>query len=138
MKLLAARSERYWSALVFAIAIPLHLININYGDLWNDEAFTKHLIAFSLPDRIGHVAGDFHPPFCFLGLKAFAAVAGSTATTLRLFSVVGVLATLLLVCTMGRRVLGRNGALLFCLMIMTVPMVAHAGGASCSVLHRAA
>ena len=52
MKLFAALSERYWYLLVFIVAIPLYLININYGDLWNDEAFTKQLITFSLPDVI--------------------------------------------------------------------------------------
>ena len=124
MKHLGAATEKHWSLLVFIIAVPLYLINIDYGDLWNDEAFTKQLITFSLPDMIRLVAGDFHPPLYFLGLKAFVAVAGSNAVTLRVFSVIGVLATLLLICTMGKRVLGRNAALLFCLMIMTVPMVA--------------
>ena len=124
MKRLATLAEKYWHLLVFVIAIPLYVVNTNYGDLWNDEAFTKQLITYSFADMLRLLAGDFHPPLYFLGLKAFAAVAGSTATTLRLFSVVGVLATLLLICTMGKRVLGRNGALLFCLMIMTVPMVA--------------
>jgi hypothetical protein len=124
MRLLNHLYEKYWSVLVFAIATPLYLFHIDYGDLWNDEAFTKQVITFPLSDMVGLLAGDFHPPLYFIALKAVTALVGSTASTLRLFSVLGVLATLVLVCTMGKRVLGRDGAFLCCLMIMSIPMMA--------------
>jgi hypothetical protein len=116
--------EKYWYLPVFIIALPLYLINVGYGDLWNDEVFSKHLTTFSLPGMMDILAGDFHPPLYFVALKVFAAIAGSSAIAMRSFSVIAVFATLLLVCTMGKRVLGKSAAVFFCLIILTIPMVA--------------
>jgi mannosyltransferase len=124
MKRLNALLEKYRHLPVFIIAARLYLINIDYSDLWNDEVFSNQLTTFSLPSMMELLAADLHPPHYFIALKVFATVAGSNAITLRLFSVIAVFATLLVVCTVGRRVLGRIAALYFCLMILTIPMVA--------------
>ncbi len=115
---------KLWYLPVFLIAIPLYCINITYGDLWNDEIFTRHIITYAIPEMFHHLEGDFHPPLYFLVLKAFTAIAGSNVLSLRLFSVFGTIATLILVCTTGRRVFGKRGALLFCMMSMSIPMCA--------------
>ena len=90
--------ERYWCVLVILIAIPLYGMNLNYGDLWNDETFTKELVSFPLP--------------------RFATLFGSSAIALRAFSTVAVFGTLILICGVGSRVLGKRGALLLCLVLL--------------------
>jgi uncharacterized membrane protein len=49
---------------------------------------------------------------------------GISAISLRLFSVLGVLSTILLGYFAGQRVFGKQGALYFCLMLISVPMLA--------------
>jgi hypothetical protein len=51
-------------------------------------------------------------------------VFGLNVISLRLFSVLGVLATMLLGYFAGQRVFGKQGALYFCLMLISVPMLA--------------
>jgi uncharacterized membrane protein len=49
---------------------------------------------------------------------------GLNAISLRLFSVLGVLSTILLGYFAGQRIFGKQGALYFCLMLISVPMLA--------------
>ena len=110
--------ERYWCVLVILIAIPLYGMNLNYGDLWNDETFTKELVSFPLPRMLELLADDYHPPLYFLALKLFVTLFGSSAIALRAFSTVAVFGTLILICGVGSRVLGKRGALLLCLVLL--------------------
>jgi uncharacterized membrane protein len=55
--------------------------------LWFDEAFSWRLIEFPWSETLTRVAGDNHPPFYFLLLKAWAAVFGTSAVALRGLSV---------------------------------------------------
>jgi len=116
--------EKYWFVPVILIAIPLYGMNLNYGDLWNDETFTKELVSFPLPQLFELLANDYHPPLYFLVLKLFVALFGSSAIALRAFSTVGVFATLFLILRVGSRVLGKKGALLLGLISLTLPMQA--------------
>lgn len=97
---------------------------LTLSDIWIDEAFTKELIKFPSSKMLELLAGDFHPPLYFLLLKLFTFVVGISDFTIRLFSVIGALCILILSYTVGQRVFGRNGALYFCLMILSIPMLA--------------
>ncbi|HEY4787947.1 MAG TPA: glycosyltransferase family 39 protein, partial [Bacteroidales bacterium] len=66
---------------------------------------------------------DLHPPLYYLALRLFTYVFGLSAISLRLFSVIGVLSTLLLGYFAGQRIFGKQGALYFCLMLLAVPML---------------
>jgi len=110
--------------LIFALSVVFYTFNIGFSDLWSDEVYTKSMIDGSLSDFFARFRNDLHPPLYYLGLKAFTYVFGSSAVSLRMFSVAGVLSTLLLGYFSGQRVFGKQGALYFCLMLLSVPMLA--------------
>jgi 4-amino-4-deoxy-L-arabinose transferase-like glycosyltransferase len=110
--------------LIFAIAAIFYLIKIGFSDLWSDEIYTKSMLGGSLSDFFAKFKNDLHPPLYYLGLRLFTGLFGSNAISLRLFSVLGVLSTILLGYFAGQRVFGKQGALYFCLMMISVPMLA--------------
>jgi uncharacterized membrane protein len=110
--------------LIFVFAAVFYLFKLGFSDLWSDEIYTKSMLEGSLPDFYAKFKNDLHPPLYYLGLKLFTALFGLSAVSLRLFSVLGVLSTLLLGYFAGQRVFGKQGALYFCLMLISVPMLA--------------
>ncbi len=112
-----------WFLLIFITAVFLYLFNINFSDLWIDEAFTKALMKLSLGDITRLIKNDYHPPLYFYGLKIFVSIFGINDFTLRLFSVLGALATLVLGYLTGQRIFEKSGALYFCLLLLSLPMM---------------
>jgi 4-amino-4-deoxy-L-arabinose transferase-like glycosyltransferase len=112
----------FLAILVFSALF--YLFNINFSDIWIDESFTKALISHSFADMLGLIKNDFHPPLYFYGLKLLTCIAGISTFTIRLFSVIGVLSTLVLGYVAGQRVFGKKGALYFCLLLLSLPMLA--------------
>lgn len=110
--------------LIFAFACALYMFKLNFSDLWSDEIYTKSMLSGSLPEFFARFKNDLHPPLYYLGLKVFTALFGSGAIAIRLFSVLGVLSTLLLGYFAGQRIFGKTGALYFCIILMSVPMLA--------------
>ena len=108
--------------LLLAAGAAVYLFRLSYSDIWIDESLSKALARQSLPDLLRLVAHDSHPPLYFICLKAFTAVVGSTNFTIRLFSVLGALATLVLAYAVGRRVFGRSGALGLSALLLALPM----------------
>lgn len=111
-------------SLLFVAATVFYLFNIGFSDLWSDETYTKSMLTGSLPDFFAKFKNDLHPPLYYLGLRWFTALFGLSPLSLRLFSVLGVLSTLLLGYFAGQRVFGKQGALYFCLMVISIPMLA--------------
>lgn len=112
----------FW--IVFAIAIVFYSINIGLSDLWSDETYTKSMLSGTLSDLYAKFKNDLHPPLYYLGLRLYTGIFGLSTVSLRIFSVVGVLATLLLGYFAGHRIFGKQGALYLCLMLVSVPMLA--------------
>jgi uncharacterized membrane protein len=110
--------------LIFAIGTVFYLFKIGFSDLWSDEIYTKSMLGGSLSDFFAKFKNDLHPPLYYLGLRLFTGLFGLNAISLRLFSVLGVLSTILLGYFAGQRVFGKQGALYFCLMLISVPMLA--------------
>jgi uncharacterized membrane protein len=110
--------------LIFIVAVVFYTFNLGFSDLWSDEIYTKAMIRGSLSEFYAKFRNDLHPPLYYLGLKAFTSVFGLNALSLRMFSVVGVLSTLLIGYFAGQRVFGKHGALYFCLLILAIPMLA--------------
>jgi uncharacterized membrane protein len=100
------------------------LFNIGFSDLWSDELYTKAMLDGSLSDFYTKFKNDLHPPLYYLGLRLFTALFGLNPITLRLFSVLGVLSTILLGYFAGQRIFRKQGALYFCLMLISLPMLA--------------
>jgi len=117
-------NQNIWFILIFMFASVFYLYNINFSDIWIDEAFTKALVRHSYGEITQLIKNDFHPPLYFFALKLFVTIFGLNNFTLRLFSVLGILATLLLVNRIGQKVFGKSGALYFCLLIVSLPMLA--------------
>ncbi len=120
----AVRFDRETVAFGFlaALGTVFYLWRLGWSDIWIDEAFSKALARHSLPDLLRLVAHDSHPPLYFIGLKGFTAVVGDSDFAIRLFSVLGALATLTLAFVLGRRVFGPPGALVWCALLVALPM----------------
>src|SRR5512145_3373214 len=97
--------------LIFVFATVFYLFKLGFSDLWSDEIYTKAMLEGSLSDFYAKFKNDLHPPLYYLGLRFFTALFGLTATTLRLFSVLGVLSTILLGYFAGQRIFDKQGAL---------------------------
>jgi uncharacterized membrane protein len=110
--------------LIFVLATVFYSFNIGFSDLWSDEIYTKSMLDGSLRDFYAKFNNDLHPPLYYLGLRLFTTLFGLNPLSLRLFSVLGVLSTLLLGYFAGQRVFGKQGALYFCLMLISIPMLA--------------
>jgi len=117
-------NQNIWFILIFIFASVFYLYNINFSDIWIDEAFTQALVKHSYGEITQLIKNDFHPPLYFFGMKLFATVFGLNDFTLRLFSVLGILATILLMYISGQKIFGKSGALYFCLLIVSLPMFA--------------
>jgi len=110
--------------LIFSLATAFYVFKIGFSDLWSDEIYTKSMLGGSLSDFLAKFKNDLHPPLYYLGLRLFTGLFGLNAISLRFFSVLGVLSTILLGYFAGQRVFGKQGALYFCLMLISVPMLA--------------
>lgn len=108
---------------LFVFAIFLYLFNINFSDIWIDESFTKAVVRHPFKDMLVLIKNDFHPPLYFFGLKLFVSIFSLSTYTIRLFSVIAVLCTLLLGYISGQKVFGKKGALYFCFLMVTLPML---------------
>ena len=117
-------NKNVWFILIFIFAVLFYLYNINFSNIWIDEAFTKALVKHSFGDITNLIKNDFHPPLYFYALKIFVTVFGITDFTIRFFSVLGALATILIGYVIGQKVFGKSGALYFCLLMVSLPMLA--------------
>ncbi|MEZ4999111.1 MAG: glycosyltransferase family 39 protein, partial [Bacteroidales bacterium] len=111
-------------SLIFIVSTVFYSYKIGFSDLWSDETYTKSMLSGSPGDFYAMFRNDLHPPLYYIGLRIFTGLAGQSATAMRAFSVVGVLATLLLGYFAGQRIFGKRGGLLFCLLLASVPMLA--------------
>ncbi|MDU1892111.1 MAG: glycosyltransferase family 39 protein [Dysgonomonas sp.] len=87
-----------------------------------DDAYSVFMVKLSYGEIIKVTAQDVHPPLYYLGLKAFSSVFGDSLFTLRLFSLSGVFATLLLGATSIRRMFGDGVAISFTLLMVLFPV----------------
>jgi len=122
-RLIAGR-EAFLFLLILGVAAVLYRHKLGFSDIWVDEACSKALIRYPLPEMLRLTAGDFHPPLYFIGLKLFTILAGNTDVSIRLFSVLGALGTLAIAYLVGQRVFGKGGALCWCLLLLALPMPA--------------
>lgn len=121
-KRLVVRRETLLFVILFVLGATAYLWRLTWSDIWIDESFSKALARHSVPDLLRLVAHDSHPPLYFVALKGFTALVGNTDLTIRLFSVLGALAMLILAYTLGRRVLGQAGALTWTALLVALPM----------------
>ncbi|HPF51725.1 MAG TPA: glycosyltransferase family 39 protein [Draconibacterium sp.] len=109
--------------LIFVFAAIFYSIKLGFSDMWSDEIYTKAMLKGPLSEFYSKFRNDLHPPLYYLGLRLFTAVFGLTPLTMRAFSVLGVLSTLLLVWFAGRRIFGEKGVLVFSTLLISIPML---------------
>lgn len=117
-------NKNIWFLLIIIFAALFYLFNINFSDIWIDEAFTQALVKHSFGDITSLIKNDFHPPLYFYGLKIFVSLFGISVFTIRLFSVLGVLAAITIGYVVGQKIFGKSGALYLCLLLISLPMIA--------------
>ncbi len=110
--------------LLVILSFLFYLYYINFSDLWNDETFTKALITHSFGDVIKLLMNDSHPPLYFIALKIFTYISGITAFSVKLFSVLGAVCTLIIAYIKGQKIFDKKGALYFSFLLFTLPMLA--------------
>src|SRR5581483_4580543 len=62
--------------------------------LTSDEAFSWRLTTYSVPELLGHMPGDAHPPLHYFFLKGWVILFGDSPFALRSLSVVFALASI--------------------------------------------
>jgi 4-amino-4-deoxy-L-arabinose transferase-like glycosyltransferase len=110
--------------ILLVISFVVYLFNLTFSDIWIDESFSLALIKHPFSKMFTLITDDFHPPLYYLGLKAFTGLTGITVFNIRLFSVLGAVSTLIVSFTAGRRAIGEKGALYFCILLLSIPMLA--------------
>jgi hypothetical protein len=116
-------NKNIWFLLILIVSALFYLFNISFSDIWIDEAFTKALVEHSFKDMMALIKNDFHPPLYFYALKVFVSMVGLNTFTIRVFSVLGVLSTITLGYFAGQKIFGKSGALYFCLLLFSMPML---------------
>lgn len=111
--------------IIISVSLFLYLFNISFNDIWVDETFTKELVKKPINELLNLLSDDFHPPLYFLGLKFFTSIFGTSGFSLRLFSVLGAVLTIVISYIVGQKVFGKKGAFYFSILLLSIPMMAY-------------
>jgi mannosyltransferase len=84
----------YLLSILFIAAI-LRLYNLTAMSLWHDEAFSALLVKYNFGEMMYRIALDVHPPFYYLVLRSWDFFLGNSLFSLRMFSLIFSLLTLL-------------------------------------------
>ncbi|SHG22156.1 glycosyltransferase family 39 protein [Dysgonomonas macrotermitis] len=89
---------------------------------WYDEAYSIALIKYSFSDIWLITASDVHPPLYYYMLKIFSGIFGGSIFDLRIFSGLGIIATLLIGIFPLKRLFGERTALMFMILVLIMPV----------------
>jgi hypothetical protein len=73
-----------WPVCIFLGALLIRLATLGLEPLWYDESFTAAMTRLSLPDMIGAIRGDVHPPLWYLIERGFVSLLGPSEFVFRL------------------------------------------------------
>lgn len=110
------------SVAICHLSFTLRLFLLNAQSLWWDEAISLHLVTSTIADLLADRAAHVHPPAYFLLLKAWVAVAGISAFSVRFFSVWFNTLLIAAVYAFGRRHLDRRTGLVAALITAISPL----------------
>lgn len=106
--------------LILVLCIIL-FFNNNYTYFWYDEGFSISLAKHSYSDIWFLTAKDVHPPFYYFLLKAYSLIVDDSIQALRFFSVIPILLTMIVCCTLIRKQWGNKTAIFFLLFLLLTP-----------------
>lgn len=94
----------WWPLLLPAAAVAaLFWHHIGQWPIWYDEGFTSMMLRYDAAEIVDRTVDDVHPPLYYLVVKLWAVVFGTSLTALRGFSATCMLASVLLVAHLSRR-----------------------------------
>lgn len=114
-------------AFIYGLLVLLGVGLFTFLDFRNtaipyDDAYSVFMIKSSYADIAGITAKDVHPPLYYWGLKTFSYLSGDSMFALRLFSMSGILASLLLGCFPIRKLFGDKVAIFFIVLLIIFPV----------------
>jgi uncharacterized membrane protein len=110
-----------WVTLLTLLAFVLRVWRLDFQPLWWDEGWTVYFATSAAGEMIARTAIDIHPPFYYLLLHLWVAVAGPSAASVRFFSVLVGTASIPLLFLVGRHLFGQKAALIATLILAVAP-----------------
>lgn len=111
----------YGFAILLIMALLIHL-GYKCSAIPYDDAYTVFMIKKSYTEILSITATDVHPPLYYWGLKTFSILFGDSFFALRIFSLLGIAAAILLACFPIRRLFGFRIAAVFTLLLLLFPV----------------
>jgi hypothetical protein len=108
--------------VIIYVAFMLRVIRLDSQPLWWDEGWTLYFATADIPTMIARTAIDIHPPFYYLILHLWTLVAGSSAISVRLFSVLLGVVSIPLIFVVGRRLFGVRVGIMAALAMALAPL----------------
>lgn len=116
----------YLAAVVIVGAVA-QLAHITKADVWHDEGYTMMIIPHGFVEIIERTARDVHPPLYYLAAHVWQGIFGMSELAVRSLSMVLVLATVVLVYFLMRRLFSEGAARLAALFVAIGPFVVRYG-----------
>ncbi len=110
-----------WVTLLTILAFVLRVWRLDFQPLWWDEGWTVYFATSATGEMIARTAIDIHPPFYYLLLHCWIALAGPSAASVRFFSVLVGTASIPLLFVVGRRLFGQKVGLIAALVLAVAP-----------------
>lgn len=110
-------------SLLLLLTILFICINNRYTYFWFDEGFSISLIKYSYSEIWQFTAEDVHPPLYYFMLKAYASLVGGSVANLRFFSAIPILLTVIVGCTLIRKLWGDKVAISFIVIMFFSPLI---------------
>lgn len=115
--------KRMTSIVITLMALSLFIFIDAFNESFVfDEAYTMAMIQHSFSDIWNITATDVHPPLYYFILKIFTEIFGDNLLTLRIFSVLGMLAIFLTAMFPIRKHFGAGVSLLFIIIVSLLPV----------------
>lgn len=108
------------AALTLSV-ILFNLVAAFHGNIWFDESYSMALASHALPEIIAIGATDVHPVLYYVMLRIIYLVFGPSVLAMRLFSVCGMAACVLLGWGVVRKDYGNVAAALFVALVSISP-----------------
>jgi 4-amino-4-deoxy-L-arabinose transferase-like glycosyltransferase len=112
----------HWLLFFSLLGFGLRLQQLSLQPLWGDEGWSFYLAAQPLPQLLAFTAIDIHPPFYYLVLKGWLALAGSGAEAARFLSVA--IGTMLIpvLGVLGRRLFEQRTGVVAAAVVALMPL----------------
>ncbi len=112
--------------IVYTFSLLLYN-NFLHQTFWYDEAYTIALVKYSYTEILEITSSDVHPPLYYFMLKSFCSIFGDSLIVMRIFSNLGVIASMLFVLFFTSKPLTKVVSTLFILLIATMPVNQYMG-----------